>query len=326
MPPKASASDRKISRTEWLAKREARRTEQRRQNAGRAAKMHASRLAAEREIKPITQITWPGLPRINVGCSGWFYWHWRGKFYPNNLPTNRWFEHYQKHFATVELNAPFYSWPTEATVCSWLRQPGRKQFVYTVKASELITHVKRFIGTKTLVRDFGYIADLLGKRMGCFLFQLPPSFHYSPARLQRIVAQLDPARRNVVEFRHHSWWNKKVYTAFRDTGIIFCSCSGPRLPDELVRTADEIYLRFHGTTRWYRHDYSKGELASWTEKIKASGATRVWAYFNNDRDGYAIKNARTFCRQLHKTSVLTQPETRRTRKCRHDLRLPITTR
>ncbi len=134
--------------------------------------------------------------------------------------------------------------------------------------------------------------------MGCFLFQLPPSFHYSPARLRRIIAQLDPARRNVVEFRHHTWWNKEVYAAFRDSGIIFCSCSGPRLPDELVRTAAEIYLRFHGTTRWYRHDYSKAELASWTEKIKASGANRVWAYFNNDRDGYAIKNARTFRRQL----------------------------
>ncbi len=110
--------------------------------------MHKARLAAEGEARAPARAIWAGLPRINVGCSGWFYWHWRGQFYPTDLPTNRWFEHYQKRFATVELNAPFYSWPTEATVSSWLRQVGRKKFVYTVKVSELITHIKRFIGTK----------------------------------------------------------------------------------------------------------------------------------------------------------------------------------
>src|SRR5947208_10163817 len=134
--------------------------------------------------------------------------------------------------------------------------------------------------------------------MGCFLFQLPPSFHYSQARLSRILAQLDSRRRNVVEFRHRSWWNNAVYAAFRKHGTIFCSCSGPRLPDDLVKTADEIYVRFHGVTRWYRHDYSVQELAAWTEKIEASGARRIWAYFNNDRDCYAIKHALTLRRQL----------------------------
>jgi uncharacterized protein YecE (DUF72 family) len=134
--------------------------------------------------------------------------------------------------------------------------------------------------------------------MGCFLFQLPPSFRYSAAALRRIVEQLDPMRRNVVEFRHASWWNERVYSAFREYGIIFCSCSGPRLPDELVKTADEIYVRFHGPERWYRHNYTPAELAEWTRRIEASGATRVWAYFNNDRDCYAISNARELRRQL----------------------------
>jgi uncharacterized protein YecE (DUF72 family) len=296
MSADSRALQRSRSQTERRARREARRVEQRRQNVGRAARMHAARLVAERDVPAPVAASSP--PRINVGCSGWFYWHWRGQFYPEDLPTNRWFEYYRGRFTTVELNAPFYSWPTEATVRSWLRQAARKKFIYTVKASELITHVKRFTGTKTLVRDFGHIADLLGNRMDCFLFQLPPSFHYSRARLRRIVGQLDPARRNVVEFRHLSWWNAEVYDAFRDSGTMFCSCSGPRLPDEIVKTTDEIYLRFHGVTRWYRHDYSKAELVAWTDKIKASGASRVWAYFNNDRDGYAIKNARAFRRQL----------------------------
>jgi uncharacterized protein YecE (DUF72 family) len=158
-----------------------------------------------------------------------------------------------------------------AGVQAWRRQPGKTEFVYTVKVYELITHIKKFNGTKTLIRDFGMIADILGERMGCFLFQLPPSFHYTKARLNSIVSQLDPARRNVVEFRHKSWWTEEVYAAFRKAGIIFCSCSGPRLPDELVRTAEEIYLRLHGPLRWYRHDYSEQELGEWTERIRARG-------------------------------------------------------
>jgi uncharacterized protein YecE (DUF72 family) len=290
---------------ERRARREARRERQRAENVGRAKRMHEARLAYERESAErgvsSRKVAGPGPLEVHVGCSGWFYWHWKDRFYPPGLPSSRWFEHYAGQFKTVELNAPFYAWPTVATVNTWVRQAGRRKFVYTVKVSELITHVKRFTGTKTLVRDFGHIADLLGPRMGCFLFQLPPSHHYSPARLKTLLAQLDPARRNVVEFRHKSWWNERVYDAFREAKVIFCSFSGPRLPDELVRTADDIYVRFHGTTRWYRHDYTKEELAVWVRRIRESGAKRVWAYFNNDREGYAIKNARELIRQLKRS-------------------------
>jgi uncharacterized protein YecE (DUF72 family) len=129
---------------------------------------------------------------------------------------------------------------------------------------------------------------------------VPPSFRYTPARLARLISQLEPHRRNVVEFRHKSWWNADVFAAFRESAVIFCSTSGPRLPDELVKTADDIYIRFHGATQWYRHDYSKIELATWAERIRASGAKHVWAYFNNDRNGNAIKNARELLRQLRK--------------------------
>ncbi len=219
-------------------------------------------------------------------------------FYPAEMSTKDWFEHYSANFRTVELNAPFYSWPTLANVAAWQRQAGRQKFVYTVKVCELITHLKRFEDTKTLVKDFGYIADLLGPRMGCFLYQLPPSFRYTAPQLRNIVGQMDRARRNVVEFRHRSWWNEDVYAAFREAGIIFCSCSGPRLPNNLIKTADEIYIRFHGVDLWYRHDYRRVELEEWAEKIRASGAKRVWAYFNNDRDGYAISNARALRKML----------------------------
>ena len=288
-----------LTLAERRARREAKREKQRATNILRAAKMHEARLAwTPSEEKPVELHTNGSGMQIHVGCSGWFYWHWKGGFYPAEMPTSGWFSHYAAHFKTVELNAPFYGWPTVATVKEWVRQAGNRPFIFTVKASEMITHVKRFSRTATLVQDFGHIADLLGPHMGCFLFQLPPSFHYSPARLKGILAQLEPHRRNVVEFRHRSWWNLRVYDAFRANNTIFCSCSGPRLPDELVKTADDIYLRFHGITRWYRHDYTDEELAIWTERIQSSGAKRVWIYFNNDRDGFAIKNARTLLAQL----------------------------
>ena len=282
-------------KAERRSRRETRRLKQREANAGRALKMRKARLASPEATDELLPAE---LPLINVGCSGWFYWHWRGVFYPAEMSTKDWFEHYRANFRTVELNAPFYSWPTLANVAAWQRQAGRRKFVYTVKVCELITHLKRFEDTKTLVEDFGYIADLLGSRMGCFLYQLPPSFRYTLPQLRNIVGQLDRSRRNVVEFRHKSWWNEDVYAAFREAGIIFCSCSGPRLPNDLIKTADEIYIRFHGVDQWYRHDYSRVELEEWAEKIRASGAKRVWAYFNNDRDGYAISNAKTLREML----------------------------
>lgn len=273
---------------ERRAKKAAKRIKQREITVLRAGKMHKARLLAEAD--GITRhASTP--PALNIGCSGWFYWHLKGSFYPSQLPTKDWFAHYAEHFPTVELNAPFYSWPTLGTVESWRKQAEGRDMIYTVKASELITHIKKFEGTKTLIRDFGHIADLLGSRMGCFLFQLPPSYHYSPARLRDILEQLDPARRNVIEFRHKSWWNDDVYAAFEAAGAIFCSCSGPRLPDDVIKTADDIYIRFHGVERWYRHDYSHDELTEWARRIRNAHAKRVWVYFNNDFDGYAVKNA-----------------------------------
>lgn len=259
--------------------------------------MHEARL---KSVSVATSQPISGLPFAHVGCSGWFYWHWRGGFYPAELPTRDWFSHYSRRFDTVELNAPFYSWPTVANVESWIKQCGRRKFVYTVKASEMITHVRRFTGTKTMVRDFGYIADLLGPRMGCFLFQLPPSFHYSAAGLKRILGQLEPGRRNVLEFRHRSWWIPRVFEALQDHGVIFCSCSAPGLPDDLVATRGEVYLRFHGRKRWYRHDYTAEELQPWIEKLRSAGVAKIWAYFNNDRDCNAIGNALLFRRLLRK--------------------------
>ncbi len=289
------------SAEERRASRQVRREKQRAANVGRAAKMHAARLQLERE--GLTKQTANPDGFSFVGCSGWFYWKWKGLFYPEDLATGEWFHYYADRLDTVEINASFYSWPTVATVKSWRRQLGDRGFVYTVKVCELITHIKKFKGTKTLVKDFGLIADILGDRMGCFLFQLPPSFHYTKSRLASILDQLDPARRNVVEFRHSSWWNETVFAAFRESSTIFCSCSAPRLPDALIRTAPDVYVRLHGPERWYRHLYMEDELSKWAERIVASGADRAWVYFNNDNDAHAPANAITMKDMLLPSNV-----------------------
>jgi uncharacterized protein YecE (DUF72 family) len=232
---------------------------------------------------------------IHVGCSGWFYWHWRGRFYPEEGSTRDWFKHYASVFDTVELNAPFYKWPRPATVKAWPRGASAS-FRFTVKVNGEITHERRMVRTQKLVDKFYEIGTTLGSQMGCFLFQFPPSYKYTAARLNAIVRQLDPAWRNVVEFRHKSWWRRNVYRALAAKGIAFCAVSAPRLPEDLPLVSGRrrprlLYVRFHGKSRWYRHDYSGEELMAWARRIVLSRAEEVWVYFNNDREGFAIKNA-----------------------------------
>ncbi len=236
-----------------------------------------------------------------IGCSGWFYWHWRGRFYPDTQRTDTWFRHYTDNFRTVELNAPFYSWPKLATVKTWARN-APENFRYSVKVNRLITHEKRLVRTRMLVEEFCKFSEILGPKLGCFLFQFPPSYRYTPSRLTSIATQLGPKYRNAIEFRHQSWWRESVYRRFQECGLIFCSVSAPRLPDDLI-TNEVIYARLHGRNRWYRHDYAAEEIADWASKIEESGARQAWIYFDNDRDAFAIKNAHELGRQLRERGV-----------------------
>ncbi len=277
-------------------KHEERRKEERRISILRAKKMKNARIGSGK-TEPNNSLS----KKYYIGCSGWFYWDWRRWFYPFSLKTSCWFDYYSDKFDTVELNAPFYSWPTIGTVRKWLLQAEKKNnFTYTIKVNELITHTKNFKETKYLIKDFNYIGDILDKQMGCFLYQLPPDYKYTKKRLDNIIAQLDHRRRNVIEFRHESWWNEKVYSAFRENGTIFCSCSAPNLPDDLIKTSDSIYIRFHGTSKWYRHDYSKNELKEWAKRIKELKAKHVWIYFNNSYQAFSVKNAITLKSLLEK--------------------------
>ena len=125
-----------LSAVEWRVRKQKRREKQRHANGVRALKMGSARLESDLVPRPVEKLS-----KFNIGCSGWFYWHWRQAFYPGDLPTKDWFSYYAANFRTVELNAPFYSWPTINTVKAWLRQAETNDFVSTVKVSELINQV-----------------------------------------------------------------------------------------------------------------------------------------------------------------------------------------
>ena len=225
-----------------------------------------------------------------IGCSGWFYWHWKGLFYPDDLEQSKWFKHYTKCFNTVELNSTFYRFPKPSTAKGWYRQ-APPSFIYTLKVNRLITHIKKFKGCNQLIKDFYKVGDEVKEKMGCFLFQLPPSLKYNKKKLDEIMDQLDLERSNVLEFRHPSWFTEEVYDSLKSSGIIFCAVSAPGLPETLVKTADDVYIRFHGKESWYAYEYSKEELKEWKARIEKLKPKRVWAYFNNDANAYAPFNA-----------------------------------
>ncbi|HCB69945.1 MAG TPA: DUF72 domain-containing protein [Persephonella sp.] len=226
-----------------------------------------------------------------IGCSGYFYWGWKGKFYPPEIKPSNWFDYYSDFFNTVEINSTFYNFPKEKNLKNWYRK-APENFIFSVKVHRSITHLKKFKDTKdTLDEFYSVVKNSLKEKLGAVLFQLPPSFRYSDENLRIIIDQLDPDFINVVEFREKSWWNDNVYDTLDNHNIIFCSVSAPGLPDDIIKTGNGIYIRFHGVDSWYRYDYSDDQLESWAKRILEIKADKNFIYFNNDFNAYAPKNA-----------------------------------
>ena len=234
---------------------------------------------------------------VYVGCSGWFYFHWNERFYPNELPQNKWFKFYTEKFNTVELNSTFYRFPKPSTAKAWVRQ-SPPNFIYTLKVNRMITHIKKFKNCRTLIKEFYAVGDVLKEKLGCFLFQLPPSLKFSKQKLNEIINQLDLDKKNVIEFRHPTWFTQEVYEKLKDHNIIFCCVSAPGLPEHVIKTADDIYIRFHGKEHWYWYNYTREELSTFARKIKSLKPKNTWAYFNNDSNAYAPWNALDFRKLL----------------------------
>lgn len=230
----------------------------------------------------------------HIGCSGFHYKHWRGTFYPFDLPQKRWFEYYADQFRTLELNVTFYRFPKLSVLKDWYAK-APLDFSFSVKAPKAITHFKQFHGTIDMITSFYQtIHEGLGDKLGPVLFQFPPRFHYDEDRLDRVLSQLDPAFDNVLEFRHEGWWCNEVYERLRQHGVSFCGMSYPGLPDPPVITGPVVYYRFHGVPDLYRSGYSDEALKTFAGHFRNGSQTEsIWCYFNNDIDVAAIYNAKT---------------------------------
>ena len=229
----------------------------------------------------------------HLGTSGWSYPGWRGKFYPEGLSSKDWLPYLARHFSTVEVNMTFYRLPKPEILRSWgERTPA--QFTLTLKASRRITHLKKLRNVRSDVQDFYRLAEALREKLGCILFQLPPSITHNLELLREFLAALSPAYRNVIEFRHESWYTDEVFELLRARGVTFCAVSSNQVPPTVAATSPVAYFRFHGLTGGYRYNYSDEELRAWAEKIKMVKAEDGYIYFNNDFQAHAVRNALKF--------------------------------
>lgn len=231
--------------------------------------------------------------RVRIGTSGWVYRHWRGAFYPADLPSTRWLAHYAKLFDTVELNNPFYRQPTREQFARW-RAAVPADFAYAVKLNRFITHIKRLeVDAQTVARSYDTVAGL-GPKLAAMLVQLPPRFHFDPDRLDsfcRAVARR--RRRHAIEPRDPSWLTDPALDALRSRHVALCIIDARRWPTRIAVTADFVYLRFHGPEALYSSRYDDGALLEWAGRIRAwrDDGLDVFAYFNNDAHAYAPRDA-----------------------------------
>jgi uncharacterized protein YecE (DUF72 family) len=234
----------------------------------------------------------PGEPAVRIGTSGYVYRHWRGGvFYPAGLRAREELAWYAAHFSTVELNYPFYRVPARATFVQW-RQATPEDFLFAVKVNRVITHLRRLQNVSGQLDEFLDRARELGPKLGPLLVQLPPQMPADLRRLSQFLSILPRTERWVLEVRHPSWQTAETYEMLGERGVALCIPVGGALKPDLVTTAPFTYLRFHsggGTTG----GFTEAELSSWAKRIRALVrlGKEIYAYFNNDRDGHAVRDA-----------------------------------
>lgn len=236
---------------------------------------------------------------IRIGTSGWQYKHWRGTFYPKELRQREHFPYYTGLFDTVELNSSFYQLPDRETFKKW-RENSPDGFVYAVKASRYITHMKKLKDTKEATALFLKNSKGLGKKRGPILFQLPPGWSVNAERLHHFLRSLPATNRYTFEFRNNTWYCDEVFELLERYNCAFCfyDLAGHQSP--IVTTADFIYVRLHGPGGKYQGSYTKKALSAWaTRCLKWSGNGKdVYVYFDNDQAGHAAWNARALKDQI----------------------------
>lgn len=255
--------------------------------------------------------------KIYIGTSGWVYGHWDGVFYPDDLPSKDKLKYFSKHFKTAEVNYSFYHLPRPATYQNWYNQTP-EDFLFAVKASRFITHIKRLKGVKEAWKIFLKNALTLKEKLGPMLFQFPPSFKASQENLKRLEEFLkfitnsklqhsklsgewvSAGLRYAFEFRHKTWCDEKIYQLLKKYKAAWVIADSPKYPRADVVTCHFVYIRMHGSKVLFSSKYSKKELQGLAEKIKKwqRKGKDIYCYFNNDVSGFAPKNARELLKLL----------------------------
>lgn len=235
---------------------------------------------------------------VRIGTSGWVYAHWRGIFYPKNLLQADWFGFYARHFDTVEVNSSFYRLPTTDTFRKW-REQAPRGFIYAIKASRFITHLKKLKDVEQPTQVFLERSAFLGETLGPILFQLPPHWGVNLSRLEAFLQLLPEGHRYVFEFRDASWLIEDVFQLLEGYHVSHCIHDMAPLKVPLRATASPVYVRFHGDVQ-HGGRYPAATLRIWAKRIEdwRREGYEVYAYFNNDYGGYALQNAETLRRLL----------------------------
>jgi uncharacterized protein YecE (DUF72 family) len=238
------------------------------------------------------KVWWKMANVLRIGTSGWHYAHWRGIVYPEELTTQEWFAYYAERFSTVEINNSFYKLPEVETFRAW-REGSPPGFLFAVKASRYITHMKKLKDPEEPIANVMERVDELGDRLGPILFQLPPKWKRNADRLRAFLDKLPAGKRFAFEFRDPSWFDEGVYELLSAHNAAFCiyDLRGELTPKQV--TADWVYVRLHGPGEPYQGKYDERTLAGWTEAFASwrRQGRDVYCYFNNDQAGYAVENA-----------------------------------
>jgi uncharacterized protein YecE (DUF72 family) len=241
---------------------------------------------------------------VRIGTSGWHYAHWRGNFYPADLPAARWLAFYAERFQTVEINNTFYQLPGEETFRQWY-ETTPAEFVFAIKASRFITHMKKLSDPETSTVKFFERVAILREKLGPILFQLPPNWRPNLERLDTFLSALPTGRQYAFEFRDPAWLEPAVLPALNkvlarhNAALCIYNFAGRTSPKEI--SADFTYIRLHGPEGPYQGKYSAEQLKDWAREIAVwtgSGKSSdhsikrsVYCYFDNDAAGYAPLNA-----------------------------------
>ena len=231
--------------------------------------------------------------QVHIGTSGWHYEHCKGPFYPEDFLAKEFLSFYSDRFSTVEINNSFYQLPERKTLKQWYKTVGN-DFIFSVKASRYMTHMKKLKDPDESLSTFFRIIHNLGSKLGPGLFQLPPKWHINTERLESFLSKLPKQQQCAFEFRDKSWFDESVYILLSEYNAAFCIYELSRQKSPEAVTSDYIYVRLHGPkTSAYEGNYSKKRLNTWAKKLCkwVEEGREIYCFFDNDQKGFAAKNA-----------------------------------